>query len=186
MKKELKIILRLCFIIFAINVNVYGCASRVNKYIQEGKLALNNAEYNDAMDNFDKALNEDKENKEAKTLRDIITKYNEAKRLYEEDNLESALKSIENTPKEYEDYNIRNDLGKLKDKIRIKLGNKEKVDEEIEKAQNLIKNKKYSESKDIIKIIKNKDLTLEQEEKIENLVDIINRNINKTNKYKNR
>lgn len=179
MKKKLKIILRLCFIIFAINVNVYGCTSRVNKYIQEGKLALNNAEYNDAMDDFDKALNEDKENKEAKNLRDIIIKYNEAKRLYEEDNLESALKSIENTPKEYENYNIRNELGDLKDKIRIKLGNKEKVDEEIENAQNLIKNNEYREVKDILKIIRNKDLTSTQEEKIEDIMEIINKNINK-------
>ncbi|WP_338627042.1 hypothetical protein QJR52_15180 [Clostridium baratii] len=179
MKKKLKIILSLFFIVFAINVNVYGCANRVNKYIQEGKLALNNAEYNDAMDDFDKALNEDKENKEAKNLRDIIIKYNEAKRLYEEDNLESALKSIENTPKEYENYNIRNELGALKDKIRIKLGNKEKVDEEIKNAQNLIKNNQYREAKDILKIIRNKDLTSTQEEKIEDIMEIINKNINK-------
>ncbi|MGG7161875.1 hypothetical protein [Clostridium baratii] len=179
MKKELKIILSLCFIIFAINVNVYGCASRVNKYIQEGKLALNNAEYSDAMDDFNKALNEDKENNEAKNLRDIIIKYNEAKSLYEENNLEEALKSIESTPKEYEDYNIRNDLGELKDKIRIKLGNKEKVDEEIENAQNLIKNNEYREAKDTLKIIRNKDLTSTQEEKIEDIMGIINKNINK-------
>ena len=179
MKKKLKIILSLFFIVFAINVNVYGCANRVNKYIQEGKLALNNAEYNDAMDDFDKALNEDKENKEAKNLRDIIIKYNEAKRLYEEDNLESALKSIENTPKEYENYNIRNELGALKDKIRIKLGNKEKVDEEIKNAQNLIKNNQYREAKDILKIIRNKDLTSTQEEKIEDIMEIINKNISK-------
>ncbi|AQM59882.1 tetratricopeptide repeat protein [Clostridium baratii] len=179
MKKELKIILSLCFIIFAINVNVYGCTSRVNKYIQEGKLALNNAEYSDAMDDFNKALNEDKENNEAKNLRDIIIKYNEAKSLYEENNLEEALKSIESTPKEYEDYNIRNDLGELKDKIRIKLGNKEKVDEEIENAQNLIKNNEYREAKDTLKIIRNKDLTSTQEEKIEDIMGIINKNINK-------
>lgn len=178
MKNELKMTLYLGCIIF-INVNVYGCESRVNKYIQEGKLALNNAEYNDALDDFDKALNEDKENNEAKTLRDIIIKYNEAKRLYEEDNLESALKSIENTPKEYENYNIRNELGALKDKIRIKLGNKEKVDEEIKNAQNLIKNNEYREAKDILKIIRNKDLTSTQEEKIEDIMEIINKNINK-------
>ena len=79
MKKQLKRILYLGGIIFFINVNVYGCGSRVNKYIQEGKLALNNAEYNDAMDDFNKALDEDKENNEAKTLRDIVINYNEAK-----------------------------------------------------------------------------------------------------------
>lgn len=179
MKKELKIILRLCFIIFIINVNVYGCASKVNKYIQEGKLALNNAEYSDAMSDFDKALNEDNENKEAKNLRDIIIKYNEAKRLYEENNLEGALKSIESTPKEYENYNIRNELGALKDKIRIKLGNNEKVDKEIHEAQNLIKNNNYKEAKNVLKIIQNKNLTSTQEEKIEDIIGIINKSINK-------
>lgn len=179
MKKELKMTIYLGCIIFLINGNVYGCASRANKYIQEGKLALNNAEYNYAIDDFNKALDEDKENNEAKTLRDIIIDYNEARRLYEENNLEEALKSIESTPKEYEDYNIRNDLGKLKDKIRIKLGNKEKVDEEIEKAQNLIKDNEYREAKDILKIIRNKDLTSMQEEKIEDIIEIINKNINK-------
>lgn len=178
MKKELKMTLYLGCIIF-INVNVYGCESRVNKYIQEGKLALNNAEYNDALDDFDKALNEDKENNEAKTLSDIIINYNEAKILYEENNLEGALKSIESIPKEYEDYNIRNELGALKDKIRIKLGNKEKVDEEIKNAQNLIKNNEYREAKDTLKIIRNKDLTSVQEEKIEDIIGIINKNINK-------
>lgn len=178
MKKELKMTLYLGCIIF-INVNVYGCESRVNKYIQEGKLALNNAEYNDALDDFNKALEEDKENNEAKTLSDIIINYNEAEILYEENNLEGALKSIESIPKEYEDYNIRNDLGTLKDKIRIKLGNKEKVDEEIENAQNLIKNNEYREAKDILKIIRNKELTSTQEEKIEDIMEIINKNINK-------
>lgn len=179
MQKELKRILYLGCIIFFIDVNVYGCESRANKYIQEGKLALNNAEYNDAMDDFNKALGEDKENNEAKTLRDIIINYNEAKRLYEKDNLEGALKFIESTPKEYEDYNIRNDLGALKDKIRIKLGNKEKVDEEIENVQNLIKNNKYREAKDNLKIIRNKGLTSVQEEDIEDIIGIINKNINK-------
>ena len=179
MKRELKIILGLCCIIFATCVNVYGCASKVNKYIQEGKLALNNAEYNYALDDFNKALNEDKENNEAKNLRDIIIKYDEAKNLYEENNLESALKAIENTPKEYKDYNIRNELGALKDKIIIKLTNKEKVDRELENAQNLIENSEYREAKDIIKIIRNKDLTSVQEKKIEDIIGIINKNINK-------
>ncbi|STB71368.1 hypothetical protein [Clostridium baratii] len=179
MKKELKRILYLGGIIFFINVNVYGCGSRVNKYIQEGKLALNNAEYNDAMDDFNKALDEDKENNEAKTLRDIVINYNEAKSLYEKNNLEDALKFIESTPKEYEDYNIRNDLGALKDKIRIKLGNKEKVDEEIENAQNLIENNEYIEAKDTLKIIRNKDLTSVQEKKIKDIMEIINKNISK-------
>lgn len=180
MKKELKMTLYLCCIIFAIFVNVYGCTSKVNTYIQEGKLALNNAEYNDALDDFNKALNEDKENNEAKNLRDIIIKYDEAKNLYEENNLESALKAIESTPKEYKDYNIRNELGVLKDKIIIKLGNREKVDEEIENAENLIKNNEYREAKDIIKMIKNKDLNSVQEEKIEDIIGIIDKNLNNT------
>lgn len=179
MKKELKRILYLGCIIFFTGVNVYGCESRVNKYIQEGKLALNNAEYNDAMYDFNKALDEDKENNEAKKLRDIIINYNEAKSLYEKNNLEGALKSIESTPKEYEDYNIRNDLGALKDKIRIKLGNKKKVDEEIENVQDLIKNNEYREAKDILNIIRNRELTSAQEEKIQDFIGIINKNINK-------
>lgn len=175
MKKKLKMILYLGCIIFFINVNVYGCGSRVNKYIQEGQLALNNAEYKNAMDDFNKALDEDKENNEAKRLRSIIINYNEAKSLYEKNNLEGALKSIESTPKEYEDYNIRNDLGALKDKIRIKLGKKKKIDEDIENVQDLIKNNEYKEAKDILNIIRNRELTSAQEEKIQDFIGIINK-----------
>ena len=92
--------------------------------MEEGINNLNNGKYEEAEGDFNNVLELNKENKEAENLVNIIENYFEAKKSFDNNDINSANTFVEKIPSNYTDYKIKDDVDKLKGEIKIKIDNK--------------------------------------------------------------
>lgn len=129
-----------------------GCSNgNFDKAMDEGKTALTNKEYKNALSSFEKALDEKKDDSDAKVLVEQTKAMIEAVKLKEETKVEESIKSFEKVENM---KNGNNTLVKQAKEERTALlaivEQKKKYSEQLVKSEELINKKNYAEAKDIL------------------------------------
>ncbi len=144
--KKLLMVIGLTFLMLA------GCSNgNFDKAMDEGKTALTNKEYKNALSSFEKALDEKKDDSDAKVLVEQTKAMIEAVKLKEETKVEESIKSFEKV-ENMKDGNST--LVKQAKEERTALlaivEQKKKYSEQLVKSEELINKKNYAEAKDIL------------------------------------
>ncbi|HFO1051881.1 hypothetical protein [Bacillus cereus group sp. MYBK111-1] len=144
--KKLLMVIGLTFLMLA------GCSNgNFDKVMDEGKTALTNKEYKNALSSFEKALDEKKDDSDAKVLVEQTKAMIEAVKLKEETKVEESIKSFEKV-ENMKDGNST--LVKQAKEERTALlaivEQKKKYSEQLVKSEELINKKNYAEAKDIL------------------------------------
>lgn len=129
-----------------------GCSNgNFDKAMDEGKTALTNKEYKNALSSFEKALDEKKDDSDAKMLVEQTKVMIEAVKLKEESKVEESIKSFEKVE------NMQNGNTTLVKQAKEErtallaiLEQKKKYSEQLVKSEELINKKNYAEAKDIL------------------------------------
>ncbi|WP_237979756.1 hypothetical protein [Bacillus thuringiensis] len=144
--KKLLMVIGLTFLMLA------GCSNgNFDKAMDEGKTALTNKEYKNALSSFEKALDEKKDDSDAKMLVEQTKIMIEAVKLKEETKVEESIKSFEKV-ENMKDGN--NTLIKQAKEERAALlaivEQKKKYSEQLTKSEELLSKKNYAEAKEIV------------------------------------
>ncbi|UJA80138.1 hypothetical protein LSF16_05200 [Bacillus cereus] len=144
--KKLLMVIGLTFLMLA------GCSNgNFDKAMDEGKTALTNKEYKNALSSFEKALDEKKDDSDAKVLVEQTKIMIEAVKLKEETKVEESIQSFEKVENM---KNGNNTLIKQAKEERTALldivEQKKKYSEQLVKSEELINKKNYTEAKDIL------------------------------------
>ncbi len=129
-----------------------GCSNgNFDKAMDEGKTALTNKEYKNALSSFEKALDEKKDDSDAKMLVEQTKVMIEAVKLKEETKVEESIKSFEKVE------NMKNGNTTLVKQAKEErtallaiLEQKKKYSEQLTKSEELISKKNYAEAKEIL------------------------------------
>ncbi|HDR7896232.1 hypothetical protein OCD85_06885 [Bacillus pacificus] len=144
--KKLLMVIGLTFLMLA------GCSNgNFDKAMDEGKTALTNKEYKNALSSFEKALDEKKDDSDAKMLVEQTKVMIEAVKLKEETKVEESIKSFEKVE------NMKNGNTTLVKQAKEErtallaiLEQKKKYSEQLTKSEELISKKNYAEAKEIL------------------------------------
>ncbi|KAA0758491.1 hypothetical protein DT250_28895 [Bacillus sp. AR2-1] len=144
--KKLLMVMGLTFLMLA------GCSNgNFDKAMDEGKTALTNKEYKNALSSFEKALDEKKDDSDAKMLVEQTKVMIEAVKLKEETKIEESIKSFEKVE------NMKNGNATLVKQAKEErtallaiLEQKKKYSEQLTKSEELINKKNYAEAKEIL------------------------------------
>ncbi|MEY2304147.1 hypothetical protein [Bacillus tropicus] len=144
--KKLLMVIGLTFLMLA------GCSNgNFDKAMDEGKTALTNKEYKNALSSFEKALDEKKDDSDAKMLVEQTKVMIEAVKLKEESKVEESIKSFEKVE------NMKNGNSTLVKQAKEErtallaiVEQKKKYSEQLVKSEELINKKNYAEAKDIL------------------------------------
>ncbi|GAB6442635.1 MULTISPECIES: hypothetical protein [Bacillus] len=144
--KKLLMVIGLTFLMLA------GCSNgNFDKAMDEGKTALTNKEYKNALSSFEKALDEKKDDSDAKMLVEQTKAMIEAVKLKEETKVEESIKSFEKVE------NMKNGNATLVKQAKEErtallaiLEQKKKYSEQLTKSEELISKKNYAEAKEIL------------------------------------
>ncbi|MCU5460007.1 hypothetical protein [Bacillus cereus] len=144
--KKLLMVIGLTFLMLA------GCNNgNFDKAMDEGKTALTNKEYKNALSSFEKALDEKKDDSDAKVLVEQTKIMMEAVKLKEETKIEESIKSFEKVE------NMKNGnttlIKQAKEERTALLAiveQKKKYSEQLAKSEELISKKNYAEAKEIL------------------------------------
>lgn len=138
-----------------------GCSNgNFDKEMDAGKTALTNKEYKNALSSFEKALDEKKDDSDAKTLVEQTKAMIEAVKLKEETKMEESMKSFEKVE------NMKNGNATLVKQAKEErtallaiLEQKKKYSEQLTKSEELIGKKNYAEAKEILNklVVETKD-----------------------------
>ncbi|WP_144488621.1 hypothetical protein [Bacillus nitratireducens] len=129
-----------------------GCSNGdFEKAMDEGKTALTNKEYKNALSSFELALDEKKDDSDAKVFAEQTKAMIEAVKLKEEAKLEESIKSFEKVE------NMKNGNTTLIKQAKEErtallaiLEQKKKYSEQLAKSEELISKKNYAEAKEIL------------------------------------
>ncbi|MGG3671982.1 hypothetical protein CN923_24965 [Bacillus cereus] len=129
-----------------------GCSNGdFEKAMDEGKTALTDKEYKNALSSFERALDEKKDDSDAKVFAEQTKAMIEAVRLKEEAKLEESIKSFEKVE------NMKNGNTTLIKQAKEErtallaiLEQKKKYSEQLAKSEELISKKNYAEAKEIL------------------------------------
>ncbi|PFE12183.1 MULTISPECIES: hypothetical protein [Bacillus cereus group] len=144
--KKLLMVIGLTFLMLA------GCNNgNFDKAMDEGKTALTNKEYKNALSSFEKALDEKKDDADAKVLVEQTKVMIEAVKLKEETKVEESIKSFEKVE------NMQNGNTTLVKQAKEErtallaiLEQNKKYSEQLTKSEELISKKNYAEAKEIL------------------------------------
>ncbi|MEG0425974.1 hypothetical protein [Cetobacterium sp.] len=159
-----------------------GCGNKIKEQMDLAIKYLNSGKYNEAKSELDGILKEDSSNSEAKLLENIISDFESSKKLYDDGKFNKANDEIAKIPKEYSNYNIKNDVEKLKESISEKMNEIKEVDNKINDINKLINNGKLDEAKKELDELKNKNLTTDESNKIKDLENDLNKKVDEKNK----
>ncbi|GLV66679.1 hypothetical protein Bmyc01_53480 [Bacillus mycoides] len=129
-----------------------GCSNGdFDKAMDEGKTALTNKEYKNALSSFERALDEKKDDSDAKVFVEQTKVMIEAVKLKEETKVEESIKSFEKVE------NMKNGNTTLVKQAKEErtallaiLETKKKYSEQLVKSEELIGKKNYSEAKELL------------------------------------
>ncbi|MED3125221.1 hypothetical protein [Bacillus wiedmannii] len=144
--KKLLMVMGLTFLMLA------GCSNgNFDKAMDEGKTALTNKEYKNALSSFEKALDEKKDDSDAKMLVEQTKVMIEAVKLKEETKVEESIKSFEKVE------NMKNGNATLVKQAKEErtallaiLEQNKKYNEQLTKSEELISKKNYAEAKELL------------------------------------
>lgn len=134
--------------ILALTLGLVGCGNSIaKKSIEEAKLLIENKEYDKALLSLEVALDEDRDNEEAKNLYDIVNGYNKVKKVVEGNDVEEAKKFIDEIHSDYVNYAIKEDIDNLKSQIDTHIKEIEDISVILTESENMFNNKQYTECK---------------------------------------
>ncbi|CAM4027688.1 hypothetical protein [Bacillus mobilis] len=144
--RKLLMVIGLTFLMLA------GCSNgNFDKAMDEGKTALTNKEYKNALSSFEKALGEKKDDSDAMMLVEQTKIMIEAVKLKEETKVEESIKSFEKVE------NMKNGNATLVKQAKEErtallaiLEQNKKYSEQLTKSEELISKKNYAEAKEIL------------------------------------
>ncbi|MGN5652209.1 hypothetical protein [Bacillus sp. Brlt_9] len=144
--KKLLMVIGITFLMLA------GCSNgNFDKAMDEGKTALTNKEYKNALSSFEKALDEKKDDSDATMLVEQTKVMIEAVKLKEETKIEESIKSFEKVE------NMKNGNATLVKQAKEErtallaiLEQNKKYSEQLTKSEELISKKNYAEAKEIL------------------------------------
>lgn len=178
----MKILNKRIFIIIGaiiLSLAFVGCGNDVvTKSLNEAKQDINNKDYAKAIDALEIVIDQDSNNKEANNLMQIVGNYNGAIVHYKAREYKAAEKELNEITADYSNLAIKGDIDELKSEIAFQESKTKVVDEYINKATTLIKQKKYKEADAEIKKIDVNSPSKKQLEKINTLNKTIKENIN--------
>lgn len=123
MKKLISMILILTFAF-----GVIGCENNSSKkYMKQGKVQLENKQYEKSLESFQLAISKDSENQEAILLSGMIEGYLKGKKYIKESDLDNAKETLDNIDKDYKKYSIKDDIDSLKSEVDKQLTQKEEL-----------------------------------------------------------
>lgn len=164
-------------------VSVIGYAknkeSNISKELYAGIEALNTEDYNKSKKDMENVLKLDSNNEEAKNVIDIINCYETSKKYFDEGNLKSAEEEINKIPNEYSKYNIKVKVDKLKEDIKVKKDNINKINEQLNSISSLIDKKEFKKASEEIGKVEIKNGTKDQQQKLEGYKNTANEEIKK-------
>ncbi len=162
---------------------LFGCDSKkIKESMEAGISNLNNDKYEEAVNDFNDVLKLDKDNKEAEKLVSIITNYEEAKKSFENNDLNSANAFIGKIPLDYTNYKIKDNIEELKNDIKVKSDNIKKIDKELNDVRNLLTNNKLDDARKRLLNINMKDANKDQKEKADKIDKQINEKLEEQKK----
>ena len=117
----------------------------VKNSISQAKVLLESKDYDEAMSSLQKALDKNKENKEAKKMYKIVDLYKQAESRLEKNNFEEANGILSLIDKDYIKYPIKDDIDLMKRKVDNYYNQIEKINTNLIEAQKLFNNKEYKQ-----------------------------------------
>ncbi|HDX9655302.1 hypothetical protein TU65_18805 [Bacillus wiedmannii] len=144
--KKLLMVIGLTFLMLA------GCSNgNFDKAMDEGKTALTNKEYKNALSSFEKALDEKKDDSDAKMLVEQTKVMIEAVKLKEETKIEESIKSFEKVENMKDGNNtLIKQAKEERTALLAVLEQKKKYSEQLAKSEELISKKNYAQAKEIL------------------------------------
>ncbi|EJR02744.1 hypothetical protein [Bacillus cereus] len=129
-----------------------GCSNGdFEKEMDEGKTALTNKEYKNALSSFERALDEKKDDSDAKVFVEQTKAMIEAVKLKEEAKLEESIKSLEKVESVKNGSNALIKQAKEERTALVAiLEQKKKYEEQLVKSEELISKKNYAEAKEML------------------------------------
>lgn len=170
-------------VVMMIALSLTGCGnSLVKKSIEQAKTAIESKEYDKAIASLELALDEDKENKEANKLYEIVEGYQKAKKAIDENKFDEAKKILDDINEDYISYTIKDDIDVLKGQVDTYSKENDNIISVLAEGESLYNNKQYTECKILLfknilgsnvdEIIEpNKYATEEQKAKAEDLIN---------------
>lgn len=168
-KKKFKSIYAIILIMFSGILILSGCGNKIKKQMETAINDINSGKYTEAKKEIDTILKEDSNNSEANVLNNIISGFENAKKLYEDKEYSKANEEISKIPSEYSKYNIKNDIENLKSNINKKLDEIKQIDSKINDLNKLINDGKLDEANKKLSELKDRYITEEQNKKINEL-----------------
>ncbi|MGG7078411.1 lysozyme inhibitor LprI family protein [Clostridium sardiniense] len=166
--------------------------SSTNKAVKKGIELISQKQYEKALISFDLILEDDSDNTKASELKDMVEKYLEAKKLFDEGKLTEAKSEIESINKSYSNYNsLKEDINALENKINEEINSNKDIDNNINKVRELINENNFDEAKRVIENLEKQELDENQKQQISDLkgrvtaelekIDIKNKSENSAN-----
>ncbi|MGH4050005.1 MAG: hypothetical protein ACREVX_01425 [Clostridium sp.] len=145
-----------------------------NKIVKKGIELMTKKEYNKSIAAFDLALDDKPNDKEVLESKDMIEKYLEAKKLFDEGKTEEANKEVIEISRNYSNFNgFNKDVDSLKAEINESIKKDTETSNNINKVRELVKVKKYDEGKKLIDGLGKEKLSENQTQQIEDLKSVI-------------
>ena len=168
MKKNNKVIIISIVVILIIVGGIFGFykykENKIQNMVNKGVEYLNQKEYEKAITAFDFVLEEKSNDTEALQLKGIIGKYLEAKKLFDNGNIEEANKLINEIGEEGSNYKeFQSDINNLKEQITTYMKKIKEINDYINKAKELVKEKKYNDAKNIIEKLEKDKLNIKEQ-----------------------
>lgn len=146
-----------------------ACSNTASKAIEQGKLSIANSEYKNALNSLMLAKDEGAKGSELDTMISILNNYLNSLNYYENGDVENALASFSLIPSEYSKYTLRDDVDALKSLIDTSVASSNSIDEQIEGLKTLIAAGDYTGAEININELYEKNLSLEQENQVNEL-----------------
>lgn len=158
-----------------------SCSNTANKAIEQGKLAIANAEYENALNSLELAKNEGAKSQELDTMISILDNYINAKQAFESGVFDKAADAISKIPEEYSEYTIKDDIDALKTSIKEKAAASGNIDAQIAQVKQLVSVGDYENASKGITELYSKNLSDEQKSQVDELNSTILSAQNKIN-----
>lgn len=184
MNKNKKIITISIVVILIVAGGILGFSkykeSKMQEMVDKGVGYLNQKEYEKAITTLDLALDEKPNDDEALKLKNMVDKYIEAKKSFDNGDVENANKLINEIGQEASSYKeFESDVNNLKNQINTDMKKTKEIDDNINKVRSLINEKKYSDAKNIIDRLEKEKLSDIQKQQVSDLKGRVNSELDK-------
>lgn len=136
----------------SLTILLMGCSNSTSKKYEDALVSLDSKDYAVSVTLLEEILENNPDNNEAKEILGIISNYQKALSLSNEDKFEDAKKILQNLSKAYSNYSIKEDIEFLASDLEKKINDKEValVDDMFKKARSLFDEGKYTECKEFL------------------------------------